>query len=73
MSTPTRTQLLEDQRLELASYVKCQERRGKPITFQQALLAHRTQVIENARDDGDGLWRERLVLLDQLCVEEGVV
>lgn len=68
-----RSQEIDDVRTEVAAHVGFCERRGTPISFQKALLGHRSQVRENMRDDpGEPFWRERLSLLDAICVEEGV-
>ena len=72
--TRTRVQQLDDCRAELAEYVKCQGRLGTPLTYQEALLRHREQCSLNMHDDSrsDPIWRDRLSLLDDLAVEEGV-
>lgn len=68
----TRTQILEDIRIQMAEYVQLRGRLGEPMTFQQALLSHREQCRQNLADDPHGPWHERLGWLDQLCVEEGI-
>jgi hypothetical protein len=70
--TKTRIELLAELRAELFDYVNLRARLGTPLSFERALRGHREQVIENLRDDGDPMWRDRLSLLDQICVEEGV-
>lgn len=72
MNPKSRVEQIEELRIELASFVAYRHRRGQEYTFRQALLGHREQVEENMRDDTDPLWRDRLSLLDELCLAEGL-
>jgi len=59
---------LDDLERELQGYVALQHRRGRDeYTLSMALRAHRRQVLENLRDDGDPAWNLRNGLLERLA------
>ena len=68
----SRAEIVEDVRRQVVEYVGFRRRNGPELTYQQALLLHREQCVQNLRDDPDGPWRERLSWLDQLVSEEGL-
>ena len=68
----TKTDILDDIRIQMWEYVNLRERLGDPITYQHALRSHRDQIAANLRDEPTGPWRERLAWLDELCAEEGL-
>lgn len=70
--TKNRKEILEDVRLQVVEYVQLRDRLGTPITYQQALVRHREQCLENLRDEPSEVWRDRLSWLDELCAEEGL-
>lgn len=69
----THAEMLDDVRVGIVDYVKFRKRIGRPLTFQEALRGHR-QVIADAFADtpDDTDLRDRLVFLDELCVQEGI-
>jgi hypothetical protein len=59
---------LDDLERELKDYVSLQRRYGREeYSLSMALRAHRRQVLENLRDDGDSAWTLRNGLLERLA------
>ncbi len=58
---------------ELSEYVAMRRRVGEvDFRFEDALIGHRRQAVENLLDSGESFWVERIRVLDQIAGHKGI-